>query len=59
MGYFHITGNFAKEGQCGRCRHMIICGCVTGVCKINDYSDCMTEDECDCGKYEQGEPECD
>ena len=37
MSYFHITGNFATEGQCGTCKHMILCGCVIGVCKANNY----------------------
>ncbi len=59
MSYFHITRNFATEGQCGTCKHMILCGCVIGVCKANNYEDCMTEDNCNCGMYEKGEPECD
>ena len=58
MTYIHITGNFAKEGQCGRCSNMMLVGCVTGVCKANNYEDCMTEDNCNCGKYTKGEPDC-
>ena len=27
--------------------------------KANNYEDCMTKDDCNCGMYEKGEPECD
>jgi hypothetical protein len=54
---FHISGNFASEGQCGRCVHFILVGTCTGVCSKNNYEDRINTETCD--KYEYGEPEYD
>ena len=56
MNYFHITRNNATDGQCGTCSNFVLCGCLLGVCSVNNYEEYMTEDECDCGKYNKGEP---
>ncbi|AIY85305.1 hypothetical protein U729_3101 (plasmid) [Clostridium baratii str. Sullivan] len=57
MNTIHICGNFAKEGECGTCKHMLLAGCVTGVCEANEYEDCITTNKCICGKYEEGQPQ--
>ena len=48
----HIGGNFAIEGECGKCKHFLVCGVVLGVCSKDDYRDRITTDKCDIGKYE-------
>ena len=54
---FHISGNFASEGLCGRCSHFILVGTRIGMCSKNDYEECLNTDTCE--KYEYGEPEYD
>lgn len=57
MSIINICGNFSNDGECGTCKHMLLCGCVTGVCEANDYEDCITGDKCKCNKYEKGQPQ--
>ena len=51
----HICGNFAVEGQCGKCKHFMLVGICSGVCSANEYEDRMNTEHCD--KYELGEPD--
>ena len=56
-GLAYICGNFASKGQCGTCEHMLLAGCVTGNCEVDDYRKCVTTDKCFCGKYKEGTPQ--
>jgi len=57
MTTIHICGNFAKEGQCGTCKHFMLWGVSYGACcrPEGEFEDRYCMDTCEHWEVEKKE----